>query len=57
MINTCVAVTPDLGLCSQLPISEVSDSAKELELHLAFCCGDLCSLPFGDPMLGNPARI
>lgn len=38
MINVCVEVAPDLGLCIQCPITEVSGSNKEPQLHLAFCC-------------------
>lgn len=30
---------PNLGLCSQLPITEQTNPTEELQFHVAFCCG------------------
>lgn len=57
IINVCAEAAPDLGLCSQLPITEVSGSAQEPQVRLAFCCGGLSSLPFGNAMPGNSAGV
>lgn len=57
IINVCVEAGPDLGLCSQLPITKVSGSTEGPWPPSAFCCPGLHSLPAGSPMLGNTAEI
>lgn len=55
ILNVCVEAAPDGGLCIQPPITEESGSTEELQLHLVFCCGGLCSLPVDNSMLGSSA--